>query len=1492
MANEKGGVADKLGNYYEYLVVIKYLLELFNGEYRSVTYEPHNGEIKEGVDITVVNNNGRINLIQCKNRNGDSNSWTFSSLEKADVSKYIFQYLNNPNLDFTLVSPVSSIALKDLLKKGRTYEKLDDFNESLSKNAKKEYDRFYASFEKYVNSDEDKCFSYLKRIYYREIVDDNIEKDLQTSISFLFIGDKEDNYRKLFERVSDGSIFRKEIDVFEFDRILKQCEIEKYDLINNEKILNTIDTLNSNYKKVFSAINDKLYSSYESEKCINSIIQGNSLIIKGKAGSGKSGCIENIINYCGDNHIPYLAIKLDRKQPKGNLLQWSNSLEFDFPLHVVIDRIHSNKDFVLILDQFDTLRWIQKMNPDSIDVIDELISNIRKINKDNKIHIVVACRDYDFHNDSTIKNIFKSDDSIKWEVIETSKLSEKRIKEIIGDEYTHLTDKQKEMLSYPSNLFIWLKLDESKRKNDINSTYELIHTWWKKISNDAIPLHISSNDIKSFKSKTVQYCIKYNRISIPIIELDNSNCIDYLISSNIIQNDNNVLYFCHQSIIDNFIAEDMLKHYFRNESLSEILGNKNDQTLMKRHQFKILLQQIRAINSENFIVSCKEMLESDNVRESYKYVFFELLAIEDEYDEHIANYIIENYSTLLETVINRNVVHIHTLRDKGILDELMDKKKYGVVADLFHSISSKADKEDVEFLRKYCFINENIDKDFKNIFIFSDFNEECDELFELRLEFYKRYYDLLNEWFYFKQCFIKNPIRTSRVLFLLTKGDIESNYNLSNNVNEGVENLFNHTFNIDYEKIIDILLPLIDYSTNRVYDNWSFNVNSDRDRNLERLCVDIIKFANSSVIKDNPNRFFEIYEKKYDSGKSTYNEIILDGLYQLDDSYSDYVIEYLSSNFESRYFVENSISNHMYFGNRVLEKFTKTCSSVNLRRIVDCIVNYKNKSIIEEYKLRRKYRKNDHVYTDYYLPYWGKEQFKLLRLIPSERLSKYNKDLLEVLKRRFSYVKETNEQQFNGAKFVDSPLKNKTISLKNWKSILENNDIANGHKTRYVSKTDSFIEYSAEGFARDYESFCETGDEGIIDYLIQTSYKINTLYIESAFYGLSRNKNINNISNRKYEQLILKYVDYKNYNLCQGICSIICNCSNTVWSKEILDVLCKISFGKCDDYVIDSKDSLNNLSTMSLNSFSGIAFRAIQTLVNNNTELCEYFDSILEKHVQSDNIIVQYSTLSYLYRIFKYNNKYVPIIFSLLNKNIALTINENIRYFIISNYESYKEESNKVVEKILESGNDGLVKIAGYLIADIYIYFKDDIKYIKMSIKNKSHKTCILKGLCIYLRNDEYKNKAKTAILDILSNDDDAKIFERCFYQNVLTIENDCEFIKRIMSLNNSYNILRSLIDFLEENEKNNFRVISDLILNICRSILANSKNIERYKISRISRMLFGLYNETYCLNSKSDRLIANTCLDVFDNMYKQKIFVFESMSTEEFCTIKDTLCS
>ena len=84
--------------------------------------------------------------------------------------------------------------------------------------------------------------------------------------------------------------------------------------------------LNHEYKETFRSLSTGRIMRSEAAVCMRSILNGDSVIIHGQAGVGKSGCTENIIQSCENLGILYLAIKLDKRIPKNTTEIWGKSM--------------------------------------------------------------------------------------------------------------------------------------------------------------------------------------------------------------------------------------------------------------------------------------------------------------------------------------------------------------------------------------------------------------------------------------------------------------------------------------------------------------------------------------------------------------------------------------------------------------------------------------------------------------------------------------------------------------------------------------------------------------------------------------------------------------------------------------------------------------------------------------------------------------------------------------------------------------------------------------------------------------------------------------------------------------------------------------------------------------------------------------------------------------------------------------------------------------
>ena len=75
--------------------------------------------------------------------------------------------------------------------------------------------------------------------------------------------------------------------------------------------------LNDEYKNSFKTLDSGLKIRTQFDECKKYIQEGKSIIIHGKAGNGKSGLTENIIDWCNKSNILHLDLKLDCYIPEG-----------------------------------------------------------------------------------------------------------------------------------------------------------------------------------------------------------------------------------------------------------------------------------------------------------------------------------------------------------------------------------------------------------------------------------------------------------------------------------------------------------------------------------------------------------------------------------------------------------------------------------------------------------------------------------------------------------------------------------------------------------------------------------------------------------------------------------------------------------------------------------------------------------------------------------------------------------------------------------------------------------------------------------------------------------------------------------------------------------------------------------------------------------------------------------------------------------------------
>ncbi len=318
MPFEKGGRADKQGNRYEINCIIYEILKVLNEINCSVIVEAL-GTDEIGTDILVTTFEGQKEHQQCKARNASKEYWDISDLKvKGIFSAWKIQLNRECNRKVALVSPMACSFLFDLHNRAcNTSGKAEDFYSTQILKSSKEFQKFYKNFctemdlDSAENIDILKSIDYLKRIFYKQISEYELQERINQNIQYLFSSEQKVVYNALLSFVVMEDILGKEITQSVLLGYLKKQGIVFRLKDGDKRIVPRINEINQEFRENFRPLQGGLVHRKEFDDCVEAIANEKAVIISGNAGYGKSGCTEAILNYCEEKKLPHIAIKLD-----------------------------------------------------------------------------------------------------------------------------------------------------------------------------------------------------------------------------------------------------------------------------------------------------------------------------------------------------------------------------------------------------------------------------------------------------------------------------------------------------------------------------------------------------------------------------------------------------------------------------------------------------------------------------------------------------------------------------------------------------------------------------------------------------------------------------------------------------------------------------------------------------------------------------------------------------------------------------------------------------------------------------------------------------------------------------------------------------------------------------------------------------------------------------------------------------------------------------
>ncbi|KSU01886.1 hypothetical protein EFN80_03735 [Lactococcus lactis] len=1513
MPFEVGGRADKQGNRFEVRWVLYQILKVLEEENQYIRFEAL-GDDEKGIDVWVGKKDGTKEGQQCKGRNGNKGYWDYGSVNSKNIfNNWLFQLKRNSSISVSLVSPLAFTNLEDLIERAKTSGgDPQNFYQGQILTSGKDFQNFFKNFCKAMELDYNekidliKCIDYLKRICIHQTPDFDLKERIINKIKYLLIGNPEEIYYFFITWICEGNIFGEKVDLLKINKLLEKNNIQMRNLASDTRIMPAIKKLNLEYQEEFHGIQNNLIDREEFYHCRELLINdGASIIIHGKAGRGKSGVTADIVNYCEDKAIPYIAIKLDKHIPSKSAEHWGGELGLPASVAHCIDGVSKNRQSIIILDQLDALRWTQANSKNAIDVCREIINQVEIFNSERKykISIVFVCRSYDLENDNSISSLFKEvgkeEQKDKWEKVAIGDFNDQTVSNIVGNKkYNQLTVKLKEILRIPSNLFIWEQLNPKGDYTECSSTSNLVFEWWKQLSKGAIPQGISESELNQTKSTIVDWLEKNGKIYFPLkaLRLPESH-LNYLSSNSFLNIYDKKASFAHQSILDCFFAEEMMEKYYSNESLSNIIGEKEKQSPVKRYQVQMFLENLLEYDSSDFLKAGKKFFESNQIRFFIKFVFLEVLNQIEVIDEEIEDFIITNcdnelYSKYLITnVIMSRPNYVKLLNRQGVLEEwVLKTEKKKLVYNLLSSISSNYGTEEVDFIRRHYLNHANEEANFLGLLPFR-INDDSDQLFELRMDFYEKHPDSAVEAYVdFKTGYKSYSLRVARILSLLLKNNLSSRRNSQYAYIKENLDLTSEIFIDNPSEVLDLLLPYIPKGKISIFNHNKWLGNEDYNEGIERSCIELIKITNKKMINESPQSFWDRYQPFMGKGDDLYNELILDGFSHLSSEFSDYIIGYLSQNVDNNFFVSTGKYNSkLSLTKKVLKIHAGNSSQLVFENLENNIIAYVAPNAVERYKRRLNYNKENN--TRVFWDFWGEFQFEILEALPYDRLRSHSKNLLRVLKRKFPKGTQNYIIHRSHVGTVSNPI-SKGISSKQWLDILSNSDIKRNRNRNRMD--DGFIDYSLEGFCNSFQEATSKKPKEMIELVLNNKNKVIPEYIDSLFSGVAYSDSISEVPLNLLENLIVTFKYNCSSEKERYICTILEKRSNDNWSKNVWDRISNIALnhknpeiGKVDVTTSDDREmeSLEMLRTNAINCTRGEAVRAIGKLIYKEKSLFSEFQSTLQKVSTDKNPAVRFATLFALWHTYDIDKEWTQkILLDLLNQDYRMVGFYNMNQLLFDLYPEYREDIIKVIERGYQSQDKILSRLsASYKCEMLIVKQEFEESLLATKLMTESQAEGFLEMATLYFNKTNFNEIAKKIILSFKNSNHNLEwIFSRLFHDDNIDFARDKDFLNEMINSKLSRKSIYSFVNYLE-NEARSIIDYSDFILSLSREVIEKAKESDDTNIwgldDEVSKLVIGLYDETCSSQLPKNKSITEECLELWDLMFENQFGSIRSLS-------------
>ncbi len=470
LSTHAGGSADKVGNFHEALWGVDAFLAVLGGEASAVRIETPGDD---GVEFHLVRGAFREHW-QAKRQTTSSDTWSIKSL-KAVLAVFFHKSRLGDRCVFASVS--GSPDLKQLTENARAAQSLAEFNKHF---LSKRRDEQLAELKRCLDSpSEEEVFDFLRAVTVRSADEVTLEFEVGRALGAVFQGPWQNTMavlRDLYLRSTHETLTAADI-----ERHLRTCGIARRratSLDAKRRLLATTQAYVSGQRaKLIRGTSIRRSAADDTIAKFRSNSAPLDILITSAAGGGKSACLSQIVEGLQATGIPVLAFRLDGVEPVSTAIALGEKLGLEESPALVLADNYPGQTVVLVVDQLDCVSASSGRHPAFFDTIAAVRDEVLGLRSRAKIHLIMACRKFDFEHDHRLKHLLAEGQS----PVELGYFTEGEVRAVLAEEggdIARLTPHQQAMLRLPQNLSLFVGAGLAQTENRFTTSKELCDAYW------------------------------------------------------------------------------------------------------------------------------------------------------------------------------------------------------------------------------------------------------------------------------------------------------------------------------------------------------------------------------------------------------------------------------------------------------------------------------------------------------------------------------------------------------------------------------------------------------------------------------------------------------------------------------------------------------------------------------------------------------------------------------------------------------------------------------------------------------------------------------------------------------------------------------------------------------------------------------------------------------------------------------------------------------